>query len=93
VGASGHLLRLINEVLDLSKIESGKMILESAPFDLGALLRDSAALMAERARVRALVLAVEQDPLLEREPILIGDATRLRQILLNYVGNAIKFTN
>ncbi|SDX34935.1 PAS domain S-box protein [Thiocapsa roseopersicina] len=92
VGASGHLLRLINEVLDLSKIESGKMILESAPFDLGALLRDSAALMAERARVRGLALAVEQDPLLEREPILIGDATRLRQILLNYVGNAIKFT-
>ncbi|CRI63704.1 putative PAS/PAC sensor hybrid histidine kinase [Thiocapsa sp. KS1] len=92
VGASGHLLRLINEVLDLSKIESGKMILESAPFDLGALLRDSAALMDERARVRGLALAIEPDPLLQREPIVIGDATRLRQILLNYVGNAIKFT-
>ncbi|WP_296805273.1 PAS domain S-box protein [Thiocapsa sp.] len=92
VGASGHLLRLINEVLDLSKIESGRLILESAPLDLGALLRDSAALISDRARVRGLELAVEEDPLLEREPILIGDATRLRQILLNYIGNAIKFT-
>jgi PAS domain S-box-containing protein len=92
VGASGHLLRLVNEVLDLSKIESGRLILESAPFDLGALLRDSAALMAERARARGLALAVELDPLLEREPILVGDATRLRQILLDDVGNAIKFT-
>lgn len=92
VGASGHLLRLINELLDLAKIESGKLTLDAAPFDLGLLLRESAALMAERARARGLELSVELDPLLEGAPILIGDATRLRQILLNYVGNAIRFT-
>jgi two-component system sensor histidine kinase/response regulator len=92
VGATGHLLRLINELLDLSKIESGKLTLEAAPFDLGLLLRESVELMAERARVRGLELSVELDPLLHRAPILIGDATRLRQILLNYVGNAIRFT-
>ncbi len=92
IEAAHHLLSLINDILDLSKIESGKFTLEDTEFDLTQLLENVAALVAERAQARGLELIIDIDPLLDDAPLLRGDVTRLRQALLNYTGNAIKFT-
>ena len=87
--ASNHLLNIINDVLDLSKIESGKLTLEQSKFNMIQLLEDSCALLTEKARFKGLSLVVENKVL----PIsFIGDYTRLKQMLINYLGNAIKFT-
>ncbi|MBI4756826.1 MAG: DUF3365 domain-containing protein [Betaproteobacteria bacterium] len=85
-----HLLSIINDILDLSKIEAGKFVLEDVPFDVRTLGRHVATLVADRARAKGLEFAVEMDPSLP--PTVIGDETRLTQALLNYVGNGIKFT-
>ena len=87
--ASNHLLNIINDVLDLSKIESGKLTLEQSTFNMSQLLEDSCSLLTEKARFKGLSLVVENKLL----PIFfMGDHTRLKQMLINYLGNAIKFT-
>jgi PAS domain S-box-containing protein len=84
------LLSLIEELLDYSKIEAGKIDLEQRPFNLTALIEDITELLAPRAQAKSLEIAAYVD---ERLPLdVIGDAARLRQVLLNLAGNAIKFT-
>jgi signal transduction histidine kinase/CheY-like chemotaxis protein len=87
--AAQHLLNLINDILDLSKIESGKMALEEADFDLDEMLTHTVALVGERARQKDIELLVATDHLPQT---LRGDETRLSQALLNLLGNAVKFT-
>jgi PAS domain S-box-containing protein len=84
------LLALIEELLDYSKIEAGKIDLEHRPFALAALIEDITELLAPRAQARKLEIAAYVDERLPME--VIGDAARLRQVLLNLAGNAIKFT-
>ncbi len=85
------LLSLIEELLDYSKIEAGKIDLEHRPFALTALIEDITELLAPRAQARRLEIAAYVD---ERLPMqVVGDAARLRQVLLNLAGNAIKFTS
>jgi PAS domain S-box-containing protein len=84
------LLSLIEEILDFSKIEAGKLKLETQPFSLTSLVEDVVELLGPRAQAKGLEIASDVD---ERLPgRVIGDATRLRQVLLNLAGNAIKFT-
>jgi len=85
------LLALIEELLDYSKIEAGKIDLESRPFALAALIEDITELLAPRAQARKLEIAAFIDDRLPAQ--VIGDAARLRQVLLNLAGNAIKFTS
>jgi PAS domain S-box-containing protein len=90
IEASGqHLLAIIDDILDLSKIEAGKLVLEEAPLMLSRLMNEVAEMLAGRAREKNLALRVESAVL---PGCLLGDATRLRQALLNYANNAIKFT-
>jgi PAS domain S-box-containing protein len=85
------LIALIEELLDYSKVEAGKIDLEARPFALAALIEDITELLAPRAQARKLEIAAFID---ERLPVrVIGDAARLRQVLLNLAGNAIKFTS
>ena len=91
VKSSGDaLLALIEELLDYSKIEAGKVELESRSFALATLIEDITELLAPRAQARKLEIAAYVDDRLPAH--LIGDAARLRQVLLNLAGNAIKFT-
>jgi signal transduction histidine kinase/CheY-like chemotaxis protein len=85
------LLALIEELLDYSKIEAGKIDLEHRPFALAALIEDITELLAPRAQARKLEIAAYVDERLPME--VVGDAARLRQVLLNLAGNAIKFTS
>ncbi len=90
-GSAETLLRLLNDILDLSKIESGKLELEVAIFSPVAAVRDVAALLRAPAEAKGLSLACV---LGEQLPAAVaGDSLRLRQVLLNLVGNAIKFTS
>ncbi|MEO7327147.1 MAG: histidine kinase dimerization/phospho-acceptor domain-containing protein, partial [Minicystis sp.] len=89
-GCANTLLDLIGEILDLSKIEAGKMELEAQPFDVRALLGDTLKLMASRAHQKGLELLGSMASDLPDE--VIGDATRLRQVVINLVANAVKFT-
>jgi two-component system sensor histidine kinase/response regulator len=86
-----HLLGIIDDILDFSKIEAGKIRIENTSFDLRAVLDSLANLMADKAIAKGLEFSVEVDPSLPA--ILQGDPLRLRQILLNFVDNAIKFTS
>jgi len=86
-----HLLELINAVLEIAKIESGKLQLEVAPFDLGAMVREVVELMRLRAQEKGLTLVLDQSSQFPRH--IKGDEARLRQILVNLVGNAVKFTD
>lgn len=91
IGDAGqHLLSLISNILDMSKIEAGMMVMESANFETRHLLKKVENMVQERASARGLKLFVDPDQHLP--PFLRGDALRLRQVLLNYVNNAIKFT-
>ncbi len=91
VKSSGEsLLGLINDILDFSKIEAGKLELETLDFDLGSLLEDFASALALRAHDKGLELVCEAGP--ETPTLLRGDPGRLRQVLTNLAGNAIKFT-
>jgi PAS domain S-box-containing protein len=83
------LLSIVNDVLDLSKIEAGRIELESTEFSPGEVLRSVHDLVAEQARTRGLALRVETGDL---PATLMGDPTRLRQALLNFASNAVKFT-
>ena len=84
------LLALISSILDFSKIEAGKVDLESRDFELEAVIDGAAALLAPIALGKGLAFHTEVDPLIP--PVLRGDQVRLRQIVLNLVGNAVKFT-
>jgi PAS domain S-box-containing protein len=85
------LLSLIEELLDYSKIEAGKIDLEHRPFALSGMIEDITELLAPRAEAKKIEIAAYVD---ERLPAhVIGDAARLRQVLLNLAGNAIKFTS
>jgi PAS domain S-box-containing protein len=84
------LLSLIEEILDFSKIEAGKIELELRPFAPAALVEDIVELLGPRAQAKGLEVAADLDEHLPAR--VIGDATRLRQVLLNLAGNAIKFT-
>src|SRR3989449_47791 len=88
--AGSQLLDLINDILDLSKVESGHLVLESIDFDLGEVLDKTLEMMAIRAHEKGLELALRIAP--EIPTALIGDPARLRQVLINLIGNAIKFT-
>ncbi len=87
--AGQHLLSIINDVLDLSKIEAGRVQIESTNFHLSAVLDSVQSIIAEAARAKGLRLQVDENAV----PLwLRGDPTRLRQALLNFAGNAVKFT-
>ncbi|QOR39844.1 response regulator [Billgrantia diversa] len=88
--SAARLLELINDILDFSKIESGKLELERRSFRLTALIEDACELFAPRARDKGLELVIQVSPALPEQ--LLGDPTRLRQVLLNLLSNAIKFT-
>jgi len=92
IRASGEsLLTIINDILNFSKIDSGKLELEHRPVDLRACVEESLDLLASRAAEKQLDLGYELD---DQTPAqVIGDVTRLRQILVNLLGNAIKFTS
>ena len=87
--AAEHLLSIINDILDLSKIEAGKLALEQTDFSLRAILDHTCSLIAEQARAKGVAVRVDCEGVPDW---LRGDPTRLRQALLNYAGNAIKFT-
>ena len=84
------LLSLIDGILDLSKVEAGHLELEKADFDLAELVRETCGLLSSRARVKGLDLRCQISPQVQTH--VVGDLVRLRQILLNLIGNAIKFT-
>jgi signal transduction histidine kinase/CheY-like chemotaxis protein len=90
-GASSHLLALINDVLDFSKLEAGALTLESVPTDLDALVGETIALMTPLAREKNIVVGAVIARNVPRR--LITDPARIRQILLNLIGNAVKFTS
>jgi len=84
------LLQIINDILDYSKLEAGKMSLEVIDFDLPAVVRDAQTILEERAESKGLALATEVTPDLPQW--WRGDPVRLRQVLINLIGNSIKFT-
>jgi two-component system sensor histidine kinase/response regulator len=88
--AGDALLMLINDILDFSKIEAGKMRLESVPFDLRSTVESAVEIVAERARAKGLELVVDIPAGVPTG--LFGDPGRLRQVLINLLGNAVKFT-
>ena len=84
------LVSIINEILDFSKIEAGKLTLEATDFHLHSVVKDAANLVAETVHHKGLALVTEIDPKIPE--FLNGDPVRLRQILLNFLSNAVKFT-
>jgi PAS domain S-box-containing protein len=84
------LLSLIGEILDFSKIEAGKLDIDARPFALAPLVEELVELLAPRAQAKGIEIAAYVDPALPAT--VIGDGARLRQVLLNLVGNAVKFT-
>lgn len=86
-----HLLTLINDVLEMAKIEAGRMQLENQSFDLGNLVRDIIDMMQIRAAEKNLLLLLAQSSDFPR--YVTGDEAKIRQVLVNLVGNAIKFTS
>ena len=87
--AGHHLLDLINAILDLSKIESGKLTLEESEISVPAILRNLVSMLSDRVTAKGLALRIKLQPL---PPNLYGDPARIQQALLNYATNAIKFT-
>jgi signal transduction histidine kinase len=84
-----HLLSLINDILDLSKIEAGRMELEATDFDLPSAIENTLSLIRERAHRRAITLARNID---QRLAMIRGDERKVKQVLLNLLSNALKFT-
>ena len=90
--ASRHLLAVINNILDISKIEAERLTLESVQFTLGEVLENCSNLVSQKLADKGLAWQVDMPPALACQPLL-GDPLRLGQILLNLVGNALKFTD
>ena len=91
INSSGrHLMELINAVLDLAKIEAGGLVLEDIPFDFAAAIEDVKTIVTERAADKNLEFVATVSPALPRH--VMGDPTRLRQVLINLLVNAVKFT-
>ncbi|WP_336366775.1 hybrid sensor histidine kinase/response regulator [Marinobacter sp. C2H3] len=88
--AGESLLALLNDILDISKVEAGKLGLENIPFSMRQLIEECATLHAQQARRKGIELVTEIDP--ELPDLFLGDPTRNRQILNNLISNAIKFT-
>ena len=84
------LLSVINDILDFSKIEAGKLSIESSPFDLRLVMEEVNEMLAPRAEDKSLDLVLEYPPVVPRH--FLGDAGRIRQVVTNLVGNAVKFT-
>ncbi len=84
------LLSVVNDILDVSKIEAGQLVLEFTPFNLVSTIMDATGSLAHLAKEKGLAVYVEQG---ELSSVYQGDATRIRQILMNLLGNAIKFTH
>ena len=92
VKSSGqHLLSIVNDILDFSKIEAGKLVIASEPFVLQHSVEETLMLLRASARAKGLDLDVMIDPRVPKR--VVGDSDRLRQVLINLVGNAIKFTS
>lgn len=89
--SSDSLLTIINDILDFSKIDAGRIVLETAAFNLRACIRDAVDLLMDRAVRKGIHLSYFLAP--DVSPIINGDATRLRQVLVNLISNAIKFTH
>ena len=89
--AGKHLLGLINDILDLSKIEAERLTIEETAINLGSIVDHVCSMMMDRARSKGVAFVQEIDPTL-RDMTLSGDPLRIGQILINYVGNAVKFT-
>ncbi len=89
--SAATLLEIIDDILDFSKIEAGKLVIEPGPFDLRALVRDVRQLMVVKAREKELEIGADLAP--DIPELLIGDAGRIRQILVNLLSNAVKFTD
>ena len=85
------LLQIINDILDISKVESGKMELEQIPFDIHEILTSCRTLIMPKAVEKGIMLYFYAEPSVDR--LLLGDTTRLRQVFVNLLSNAIKFTN
>jgi CheY-like chemotaxis protein/HPt (histidine-containing phosphotransfer) domain-containing protein len=91
IRSSGEsLLGIINDILDFSKIEAGKLAIEESPFDLGQTLSEVADMLGPKVSEGQLELVIRHDPQLPRT--VLGDAGRVRQVLINLVSNAVKFT-
>src|SRR5690606_32534041 len=92
VGHAGqHMLTLVNDLLDLSRIEAGQLVIDTAPVDLVALLDDLVGDAAAAAEKKGLILSQRIEP---GTPLsVLADGKRLKQILLNFLSNAIKFTS
>jgi len=88
--SAASLLDLLNDILDFSKIEAGKLELEAAPFELAQLVESTVAVVKLTAERKGLRLDLDVDPALPAW--LVGDTSRLRQVLVNLIGNAVKFT-
>ncbi|MFO8140634.1 MAG: ATP-binding protein [Marinobacter sp.] len=91
LNAGDTLLELLNDILDISKVEAGKLSLENIPFCMRSLAEECATLHAQQARRKHIDLVNETDPMLPEQ--FLGDPTRTRQILNNLLSNAIKFTD
>ncbi|UVK56590.1 PAS-domain containing protein [Mesorhizobium sp. AR02] len=91
VKSGNALLTIINDILDFSKIDAGQLVLDPAPFNLAEAIEDVATLVSTRAKEKDLELIVRIEPRLES--LFIGDVGRIRQIVTNLVGNAVKFTD
>ncbi len=90
--SADHMLSLINKILDLGRMDSTEFRLEKQPFELGETLQQVSQLLTEEAKQKRLLLSIENHTALS-DKLLIGDSTRLKQILLNLLHNAIKFTD
>ncbi|MGO4832734.1 ATP-binding protein, partial [Rhizobiaceae sp. 2RAB30] len=90
VKSGNALLTIINDILDFSKIDAGQLVLDPAPFNLAEAVEDVATLVAARAKEKDLELIVRVEP--KMHGLYIGDVGRIRQIITNLVGNAVKFT-
>ena len=89
--SSDHLLSIVNDILDLSKIESGKLTLNQQPFTVKKVMQTVVDVMRVKAQEKKITISRDIDPALD--VVMEGDAHRLRQILFNLVGNAVKFTD
>ncbi|MEX0644021.1 MAG: response regulator [Parvularculaceae bacterium] len=91
VNSGENLLKIINDILDISRLEAGKLRIVAEPFDLRAAVEDVATLLSLRMREKELEFLIRYQPTLGER--FIGDAGRLRQVMTNLVGNAVKFTD